>query len=818
MFMNLWFDLKYAWRLLLKTPGHSLLCSVVVALSVGLSMWSYELYYGLALKSLPFPGSERWLSIQVASRATGTPQPALDAYTYQELLGRTGSLDHLGAFVDHTAVLSEGDASTSLRAALTTPDLLPAMRVAPLLGRLFDAADARPGAAPAVILSFDTWQNYFAADPAVVGRQARIDAQPMQIVGVMPQGFYFLRDVEVWLPWQRQNLAAPDDSAQFVAAFATLLEGRSAAAAVQEMQTVVEEVNRNYSRVFNADRRIALIPAHRMTTHGGTMVAAMINFMALAVLLLGCVNIGLMLFARLLERSRELALRVAVGSSRWRLMRQCLLESVFIVLVGLVLGIALAALGARWNQSLADFGVQVRAGGRPLFNVFIRFDGLVAAVLAATALWLLSTLIPAWRIARQDAALTLAGGGKGVTGQGRARGAGILVGVQVMISCLVLVVCANLAFAMRDELGKPTGLSTAQVMVSLYSSAFGGRYATPAERLQYWDELTATIVSRMPGVKIAYADALPGWPANAAVSIEHQEGVSNEGALRLPLTEVSDDYFELLGIKLLAGRTFDSTDNDAALDVAVVDENAVRNYWPGQAGRPNDHEHALGKRIQLDPGQDGPWLTIVGVVAQVARPYNGNLGVIYRPLHQMPPPAFHLIAKLPSRLDAGTVADARAKLREAAFAVDRDLPLHNLQRFDDYWQMSHLGLESMTPISAVISIITVILAGTGLFGLISRSVARRTQEIGVRRALGSTQWQVALVFLQQGALYLSIGFIGIALGILISSAFPMPNVMVKAVPVTIGVLVLMSCVIFGSSYLPTRRAVALEPGDALRYE
>jgi putative ABC transport system permease protein len=805
---NVWFDLNYAWRLLCKSLGHSSLCTVVVALSVGLGIWAFEAYYSTALKPLPFPGTERWFSVQVAAKAADTPVPDLDAYTYQQLLKRNRTVDHLGAYASRAAVLSEGQASTSLRAASISPSLFSALRVTPHMGRLFESADSEPGAAPAAILSFATWQAYFAADPAIVGKQVRIDGQAIQIVGVMPRDFYAFQDFELWFPLQLGNLTKPGDSSLTLSPLIVLDKDQNADAILNEMKPVVEEINKNYPELFNAGRYVAIFSAHLMFVHDQLPFVAMIGFTAAAVLLLGCVNIGLVFFARLLERNRELALRAALGSSRWRLLRQCLFESGFVVFFGLLIGILLAALAIRWGQSISEFITHILATGRSPDYPTMRALDLLAAVIVATAIWLLSTLIPAWRIAKQDPAAVLAGGGKGVSGAGSGRSANWLVGLQVIISCLVLVICANLVLAIHEEASKPTGLHAEGIVLSSYPTVLGSRYAEASERLRYWDELSAAVKGRIADADVAYATAVPTRAAGMPAAIEHQEGAADQGNLKLPLAAISENYFALLGVTLRSGRMFDSTDNGNSLNVAIIDETTAQRYWP--------HEDALGKRIQLNPTERGPWLTVVGVVSRVgAVPFGDAFGVVYRPLRQALPAQFHLLAKVPP-----SASDARTVLRAAAYAVDRDVPLHNLQMLDEYLQALDISYKSIIPVFAMIATITVILAATGLFGLISRSVARRTQEVGVRRALGGTHWQVTAVFLRQGLLYLGIGVIGGCLGIVATNLLSgsVPNILTRVVPVTLGVFSLMGLVIFAACYLPTRRAVALEPGDALRYE
>lgn len=806
--MNLWFDLKYAWRLLTKSWVYSLICASVVALSVGLVIWTYSLAYIQWLKPLGFPGSELWYSVQIAADASAVARPDVDAYTYQELLEHNRSADYLGAFASRGAVLSEGQASTTLRAAAISPRLLAATRVPQLIGRRFEDTDAQPGAAAVAILSFDTWQNHFAGDPAIIGKTARIDSAPVRIVGVMPKEFYAFQDFEIWLPLRMPSLARPADSAMTLSPLIVLERNQNPNTVLNEMKTAVDSVNRDYPDLFHSTRRATLIPALRMFSHSRTQVGMMMGLMAAAVLLLGCVNISMVFLARLLERSRELALRTALGASRSRLLRQCLLETALVVLLGLVAGCGLAFLGIRWADNLGSSGAQILAAGRLGNPPVLRPIELLDATIAATAIWLLSTLIPAWRITRRDAAMVLASSGKGADIRVGNKSVGLLVGLQVVISCLVLVICGNVVLSVNKELTKPTGVNTAQIMVSTYPTAFDARFSDESRRLRYWEDLTAAVESRLPGAEAAFTTAVPTRPPVVPASIETRQGTDNQGALKLPLAIVSDNYFKLLGLSLRSGRLFDGTDHRASLDVGIVDEKMATRYWPGQ--------EVLGKRVQLYPSDNGPWLTIVGVVSGVAgAPMRPDVGIIYRPLRQAVPPEFQLLVKLPN-----THTDSRAALRAAAFAVDRDLPLRNLQMLEIYRDALTSNARGLMPVVIVIAIITAILAASGLFGLISRSVAQRTQEVGIRRALGATSWQATSMFRRQGALYLSVAIVGAGLGVLAMTPLSaaIPYIFVNVVPVTLGVILLMAIIVLAASGLPSRRAVTLEPGDALRYE
>jgi hypothetical protein len=411
---------------------------------------------------------------------------SVDAYTYQELLKSNRSADHIGAFAYKRVVLSEGQASTALRAAFISPRML--AQVVPLRGHMFQESDAQPGAPAMAILSFDTWQNYFAADPAIIGKMVQIDAAPAQIVGVMRKEFYVFQDFEVWLPLRLPHLARPQDSTMILSPFIALHKDQNLHAVLNEMKSVVERVNHDYPDRLNPARRILLVPGGRMFTSNGMPILVMLLSLSAAVLLLSGVNISFVFLARLLERSRELALRVAVGSSRARLLGQCLLETSVIVLLGLVVAYGIAVLFVGWTQRSLSTMVQTLAVGRQPELTALQLGDVVVAVIFAVTIWLVSTLIPAWRVSKRDAALVLAGSVKGSSsGSGRNRAASLLVGLQVLVACMVLVVCATIVLAVNEEVSKPSGLDSARVMVTTAPTVFTARYSEPARRLQYWE-------------------------------------------------------------------------------------------------------------------------------------------------------------------------------------------------------------------------------------------------------------------------------------------------------------------------------------------
>jgi putative ABC transport system permease protein len=390
--MNLGFDLVYAWRLLKQSWGYTLLCATVVALSVGLAIWTWSsVTYPQLLRPVGLPGAEDWYTVQIATEAATNPQPgSVDAYTYQELLKNNRTSDHVGAFAWSSGVLSEGQASANLRGGSISPRLL--AQVVPFMGRMFVDTDALPGAAKVVLLSYDTWQNYLAGDRAIIGKTVRIDAAPWQVVGVMPKGFFAFEDFEMWRPLQLSKLVRPRDSKVSLYPFIKLRENQRLEAVQNETKATVDRVSREFPEFYNATRYPVVIPAHRTLTYSSTAIVIMFTFISAAVFLLGGLNISLVFLARLLERTRELALRTAIGASRSRLLRQCLQETVLVVLLGLVVGYVLAILGDQWTQDWVSHIHKILAIGRLGAAPALRAVDVIYAVMAATIIWLLSTL------------------------------------------------------------------------------------------------------------------------------------------------------------------------------------------------------------------------------------------------------------------------------------------------------------------------------------------------------------------------------------------------------------------------------------------
>ncbi len=797
--MNLWFDLKYAWRLLLKSPGHSLLCIGVVALSVGLSLVAYSVTNYIAFKPLGFPDSERWYVISDEA-ATGL---ALDNYTYQTLVKRSRNINHLGAISATRSVLSEGRASVNVSGTAITPALLKATHVAPILGRVFDAADSQTGT---VMLSYATWQTYFAGDPNVIGKQTRINGTPMQIIGVLPQGFKAILAADLWFPLETKVTEPGDATA--VIPIVDVNKTQSPDSVLNELNAVVSEVNLSYPDQFKADRKLAFYSAHQALNGKNIPLFRTMAVVVAFVALLGCVNISTLFFARMLERGRELAIRTALGCSRGRLIRQSLVESSLVALAGMAFGITLGILGLRGIRPLME-RMYAAYSMTPPGDMSVGYGDMMFAAAAATAMWLFSSLAPAIRVSKQDAAAVLAGSGKGAGNRGSTKSTALLVGFQVIISCFLLVVSCTLVVTMTRAANTRVGVTTDKVVVSVGGTHFGEQYVKQGDRLRYQDEFAAAIKTKLAGAEVAFTTALPGWPGPvSAVALESAEPTPRD-RLRLPLICVSDNYFRTLGISLRAGRLFDSTDNSASLNVAVLDEELAKRYWPGQ--------DPLGKRIQLQPEANGPWLTVIGVVSNVKRILDtNNTSTVYRPLRQESPATVYTVVKLPR-----TVTETGALLAAVAFAVDRDLPLSNVQTLEWYLDGVAGPATFVGRIFALVALITVFLAAIGLFGMIVRSVLQRTPEIGVRRALGATQGQIITVFLRQGAMYLVVAIvIGGGLGIVaINSVSAVTgSLMSLALPVALGVFASLTIVVFTASYFPARRAVALEPGDALRYE
>ncbi len=810
--MSLWFELKYTLRLLIKNSWHSLLSAVIVALCIAITWTAVSSYYHTQIKPLPFTDAEQWYAIEEFDRVIDAdPTHRLDAYTHQLFSSNIDDFEVLGGYAYQPAALTVEGLSERVHRVAVSPELLQATGIFPAIGSGFSSDDRLAGANSVAVISYDLWVNTFAADEQILDRQIVIDGQAHSIVGVLGQNDHLVAAFDVYTPLSLSAVTQPSDTNLQVGTIGKLNPNTSLADVNVAIASLVSSLRSQYPEYYSENYEAWLTPLNevfRFNVSPG--VNAILGFVVITMTALGCISIGNLFTARMLERGQEFALRNALGSSKYRLLRQSLLESFAVCLIGSIVGVGLSYLA---SFGLAQMGEQIYNSGAlgsvPVDLIsgtaLIEFVFLLFLIVA---IWLLSGLIPALKVARKDPSEVLSGSSSGALSSGSARSTTILVSLQIICTCFALIVCAGGIYAVALTRTIDYGFETEDIITA--SLDFPTANSTHNDKLLYMNELQAE-VEALPTVEtLAFSSQLPGSMAGGLDYRTEEMPDSNDQFQQIPVVAISPNYLSTLDIELTTGRSFDSNDNDTSLPVALIDTELAQSLWPD--------ETALGKRIQIDPRNTATWVTVVGITSGITPAMSANRPqpIVYLPLAQSSISQLHLLART-----NGTPTIVSTQLKQAATNVDRGIPLYRTFTMAEHLDSLEANLLLLRNIFATISLASLIMAITGIYGVVSRSILQRVREIGVRRAMGSSNWKVIRLFLRKTATYLGIGSVvggGPAILALVALIDGDEGVLTVVPPIYIAVCFGLAMFIALATYLPTRRAISLEPGDALRYE
>ena len=784
---RLWNDLRYGFRMLVKTPGASTTVLVALSLGIGLSALTFTLIKGGLLTSLPFEDGDRIVRI---SRED-----------YPMWSSRQRSFENIGAGEMSTVTLAvEGYASEPFASASVTPSLLQLLPAEPALGRAFTEEDAAPGAPAVIIVSHDIWRSRLGSDPGALGRTVRVNGRPAQIVGVMPEGFGFPWNQQVWSPLHIDLFR--DGAAQesrFVVG--RLREGVSVKAATQELRAIAREIDRNKPNVVDPESVGVANYTDLFGGSGSAIMAALMLGVAFMVLLVACANVANVLLARAVDRSREVAIRQAIGASRFHITAQLLAEISILAAAGAAGGVAIAFIGTRFIEAIVPPGMPYWIDFRvePSVIGFV----VIVAVLAA----LMAGLMPALQASRSNTHELLKDDARGSSSFRLGRIMRRLIGVEMAVSFVLLVLAglfikSALNFRANDFAFEPQGVYTARIRVPEI------KYAEPAARARYAEELRQT-VSGLPQVAdAALATDVPGVGTSAVIPVA-LEGTAGDGTEGFDTRSiiVTPGFFTLFRASLIAGRDFDVRDRVGSLPVAIVNEAFARKHYPNGA---------LDRRIRYSAA-DGKqeWLTIVGVTPDLmAGGVEPDIReAIYLPMAQNPQSELMIIAR--PRRDFSSLT---APIREAMAALDSDVALYSvlpLQRVIDLANSQYTWFSLIFVISGGVALF---LAALGLYGVMAFWVTRRTREIGVRMALGGQRRDIIRLVLSQAMSQTSIGLLAgvvmaVPAGWLLRSALfgvaPHDPIVFGSILAVLIAAALLGC------WLPAHRATRMDPLKAL---
>ncbi len=812
---NVLHELRYAIRQLRKSPGFALVSVLTLALGIGANIAVFSVTNAVLLNPSGIPHPDglvalrvRYLAMPDLSNIPISPPDFADAAAGKNLFS--------------SAAVMQG-ASFNFSRENANPELLHGAQVSsqyfdvfeshPYLGRVFTREEDQTGAGKEAVLSYRSWQKYFGSDPNVIGRPLMLDQQSYKVIGVMGPDFNWPNDVEVWVPLSLPAGRYQDAKYRYsesLFGIARLQPGVTLNQANAYLdQKTRENIASEGSRSFGQASRWGMfaLPLNEMT--GGSLRKPLTLLLVAVgiVLLIACANIAGLQMARASAREREMAVRIALGAARLRLVRQALMESIVLTACGLGLGFGIATLAApllvRGLPSVLGSQIQTSFGGPVLI--------FVTAV--AIACSLLCGVVPAWHRTQPGWFSALkAGGRSGTIGSASHRARSILVVSQVALSLLLLAGAGLLLSSLRAlekvETGfDPEGLFTAHL--SLPATV----YDKDQKQAAFYNTLQERLEA-LPGVKsAALADSVPfsNDGGSASFFIEGKPAGPNDPGPHGNIRSISPDYFRTLRIPVQMGRDFTAGDRADTEHVAVVDTVLAHQYWPGRS--------PVGEHIGFDDRVKGPWFTIVGVVAHArasSLESDTNEGFYYIPIAQSPIPSAAIVVR-----SSRSASDLSHEVAAAVRSADPSIPIYDIKTMEQRVDESLVGRRFVVLLLTAFAGLALLLAALGLYGVISYSVRMRTRELGVRMALGAQRGRVMQLVLLQGMRLATIGIIcgGLAAIVLsrIFASLLFQVGMMDALPWLAAISALLAVVLL-ATYLPARRAASIEPMQALRTE
>jgi putative ABC transport system permease protein len=806
-------DIRFAFRQLLKSPGFAAVALLTLALGIGVNTTMFTLLNALVLQSSPAPDSGRLVSVsRTSTHSQFWPHSPAQFYDIQK---QSTSFERLAAYTWVNFNLADpGQPAERLSGMVVSADFFPTYRIRPLLGRVFTPEDDQAGAGQVAVLSEGFWRAHFSADPNIVGRTIRLDAKPVTVVGVMPAVFddpFYWGHIDMWKPLAYDGATRQIRDNNWLEVVGRLKPGVTLAQARSEAGAIAAHLAHDHPTT-NEKEGLRLDPWNEIRT-GDTSRKVSWLCMSLAgfVLLIACANLANLQLARMAGRLRELAVRVAIGASRFQVIRQLIVENLLLSLAGALLGTVLAV----WSTRL--IGSQVYISGVEGIDFPIDRSVLVFTLLASVATGIGVGTVPAWVATRTDVSAALKQGSRGSTGdRSRHRLRQTLIVIELVLALVLLSGAGYFVRGMRrlahaDAGWKPDGLVTATL-----SLPFNASYATDAQCQAFFDKL-GTQLAGLPGAEqstIAATLPVTGFWRSSDFAVE---GRPQPEKGREPLAydnSVTPGHFAAVGMHLLAGRDFTDADRSTSRAVAIINETMARTLWPG--------ENALGKRFGSFDASHRDWIEVVGVVNDVhptvelfRRP--DTPFQVYRPLAQTPNQFVHwLTLAVRSSAPAPTVARA---LRSAIQRIDADQPVYGIVSAREAMERVTRGLDLTGRMLGAFALLGLALSSVGIYGVIANLVAQRRPEIGIRMALGAQAGDVLWLVLSQG---LRLALLGTAIGF--ACAWGLVRLLDALVPGIPGgdptgialVTVILAAVAIFACWLPARRATRVSPIEALR--
>jgi putative ABC transport system permease protein len=810
---TVWQDMRYAVRMLLKSPGFTLVTILALALGIGANTAIFSVVNAVLLRPLPYPTAERLAILSEWSQQV--PNMSVSYPNFLDWREQNQVFEQIAAFRGAGYILTGAGEPERISAQEVSASFFPVLGASPAMGRNFAPAEDQPGGNRTAIISYGLWQRRFGANPEIIGQNLMLNNESYTVIGVLPATFQFQAQVDLYVPVGLQADKMTDrGNHPGLYVLGLLKPGVTVEQARTDIKGLAERLAQAYPKSNGGNSAtVALLQdfATRNIRAALFVLLASVGF----VLLIACANVANLLLARAASRSKEIAIRTALGAGRWRLVRQLLTESVMLSCLGGALGLLLAAWGI-------DLLLAAVSGSLPpvlTSNIGLDTRVLVFTLLISVLTGLLFGLAPAIQVSKSNLNESLKEGGRSSTGgASRQRVRNILVASEVALSLLLLVGSGLLIKSFLNLSQSDIGFDPDNVL-TMRISLPEARYKENEQVANFFQQLMQR-VEHLPGVESA--GLVRGLPMNggieSGITVEGHEITSTKDTVVAVNMTATAGYFRAMNIPLVKGRAFTDQDRTGAPDVVLIDEMLAAQFFPT--------EDPIGKRLKLgDYESRMPWMQIVGVVKHVKHygPAETPRVEIYRPYFQIPqtPDARYgrsMVLAVRSGTDTASLTTA---VRNAVFEIDKDQPVSSVQTMSEIVAASVAPQKFATWLLGLFAGSALLLAALGIYGVMAYSVTQRTHEIGVRMALGAGRGDVLKLIVTQG---MRLALIGVGAGLV--GAFAVTRVMSSLLfgvtatdPLTYGVVtLLLTTVALLACLIPARKATRVDPMVALRYE
>jgi putative ABC transport system permease protein len=800
-------DIRYALRNLLRRPGFTLIAVVTLAAGIGANTAIFSAIHSLLLNPLPFPELDRVVAIWDKLPSKGVMHNEVTVANYLDWQSQTQSFEQLALYRWWNANLTGIDPPERIQGFLVTANYLDALGMKPIMGRNFFAEENQPGKDAVAIITHSLWQRRFGGDPNILNKTITINSVVRTIVGVMPEHFNFPKGGEVYapLPMTSELMKSRGNHSYYVVG--RLKPGASVEGSQAEIDNIMARLDQQFpetNKGWGATVFPIVADTVRLYDTALWVMMAAVGF----VLLIACANVANLMLARATGRQREIALRTALGASRWRIVRQLLTESVIVALIGGALGMLIGFWGIDALRAANPGDAAKFAPG--WYQLGINFPVLMFTLGLSVFSGIVFGLAPALQVSKPNLNDSLKEGSRQTSGNSHRLRSSLVV-LEVALSLMLLVGAGLLGRSFLSLLKTDPGFNPDNV-ITMNLVLPVAKYKDEPQRAAFFQDLVQRVKAN-PGVEsAALVSHLPLGGSNASDSYlvegmpEPAPGQEYDGRYRV----ATPDYFRTMGISLVRGRSFTDQDKAGTTPVVVVNETLARKHWPG--------EGAIGKRIRFyGPLERAPWLEIVGVIRDVKHELNIPIEPeYYLPLAQDTWTGMVLVAR--TSVDPASLAPA---LRQHVWAIDKDQPVFDVKTMQEV-RSSSVALYSFSSVMlGIFAVVALLLASVGIYGVMAFAVTQRTQEIGIRMALGARTADVLKLVVKHG---MKLALLGMLIGLGGSWAITrfLEKMLVGVEPtdlltfsVVSGFLLLAA---FVACYLPARRATKVDPLVALRYE